>query len=344
MRNSAIILCMALLGMLSCSKHDVDDAAPLYPIQFGQPYVESSTKGYNPSHTTGSLDEITVYGSATVEEGEVITTTNIFPGIAVTKGSTGWGYDNQYQQYWFAHTEYEFVAVAGAGEGVSVNTGSNGIPVSLDYNVAGQQDLLLDTHYHGIHGDIHQEAGHKTTTINFVMNHLLSKVKFTFKNGHPLNSGIELAVKDVKIKNAYGTATYTLAQGATEAPWGSWGAQSGSQELNFGNATTSAQKDSPNFDFITTSNGSGICSNHQMMMIPGEYSGTEVTFTVELYMYPQMIMGESAQRALLATKDYTRTLPDFTLQQGKCYNILTGIEMQLDEVTFQIHQTTGWEN
>lgn len=334
------------MGLASCDKHDLKDAAPLYPIEFGQPHVESSTRGYNPSYSTVSLDEITVYGTVTTTDAVAQTTVtdNLFPGITVSKGSQGWSYDKQYEQYWFDEKKYEFVALAGAGQGAGVTTDAIGMPQSITCDVAQQQDLLLDIYKYGTHGDIFQSDGHKTTTVNFVMNHLLSKMKFTFRNGHPLNSGLEIVVKDIKIKNAPKSGTYTLTSEATQAPWGTWGPLSGEQELDFGNATFSPNKNSPDGDYITTSHGEGITSNHQVLMLPGEYQGIEVTFTAELYMNPVNIYGQQAQRGLLQTKQYSRTLPAFTLKQGKCYNIFTSIEMDMDLVTFQIHQTTGWDN
>lgn len=341
MRNKAIIFCLALMGVVSCSKHDVEDAAPLSPIVFGQPHVENSTKAYNPAYSTGSLEEMTVYGTGTQEQLGQPVTRNIFYGVTVSKGARGWEYDHQYEQYWHEGNQYEFVAVAGTDK-EQVMTDSNGMPAKISYSVAGQQDLLMDKYAYGIHGDRFQEQGSKNTTVNFVLSHLLSKVKFTFRNGHPLNSGLELVIKDVKIKNAHSTATYALNPQATETPWGNWEQVSGQQELNFGNVTFSPDKNAPG-DYLTTSH-TGISTNHQMLMIPGEYTEAEVTFTVELYMNPVMIMGENAQRALLETRQYTRTLPSFTLQQGKCYNIHTSVEMDLNRITFDIHQTTGWEN
>ena len=123
--------------------------------------------------------------------------------------------------------------------------------------------------------ELYSKADDKTTDqeittdlgkVGFTFKHLLSRVKFTFKNTFPANAAAKISVKDVKITDAYQNGTITPAE--ENAVW------------NATNNTLSVVFASDNVKDLVADTGSG--ETEHMYLIPVASPQYTVTFTVVL--------------------------------------------------------------
>lgn len=204
--------------LVSCAKEDVVREAEGEAIQFGNAFVENSTRAAaatDPSYsTTGNgvaLTQFNVYGAV---EG-----VNIFNGNAVTKGDAGYGDAwtlNGAKQYWINGADYEFVAVVDGNKTVKVGetdvvvtstaTNASGIPTAITYNSDGATDLLC--------ARVERLDNSDTSVVAFDFTHLLSKVKFSVKNTtDAAATNYRIVLTEAKITGALASNTYNV--GAT---------------------------------------------------------------------------------------------------------------------------------
>ena len=112
--------------------------------------------------------------------------------------------------------------------------------------------------------------------VAFTFRHLLSKVKFSFKNGYNA-SNATIKVYDITINNAYESANVAL--NATSTTWSDW-AQNDTTPLTleFGAATADDTNTAAAYAYNTT-----LESYNELFLIPGAITGGyEVSFKVAL--------------------------------------------------------------
>lgn len=184
----------AVLAMIACNRDEVVDVQQSSFITFGDSFVEVKTRAAaDPSTTTASISAFDVWGFIGQPSGTV------FNKERVTKGENGWSYQNL--QYWTPEDKFYFHAVSPVDDSnIVVDTeemNTEGLGNIAFTNVNGTTDLLYAT--------LPIETGNvfpyydKKVTLKFM--HLLSKIKFTFKNGFT-NENTSLVVKNIKIVNA----------------------------------------------------------------------------------------------------------------------------------------------
>jgi hypothetical protein len=184
----------AVLAMIACNRDEVVDVQQSSFITFGDSFVEVKTRAAaDPSTTTTSISAFDVWGFIGQPSGTV------FNKERVTKGENGWSYQNL--QYWTPEDKFYFHAVSPVDDSnIVVDTkemNTEGLGNIAFTNVNGTTDLLYAT--------LPIETGNvfpyydKKVTLKFM--HLLSKIKFTFKNGFT-NENTSLVVKNIKIVNA----------------------------------------------------------------------------------------------------------------------------------------------
>ena len=184
----------AVLAMIACNRDEVVDVQQSSFITFGDSFVEVKTRAAaDPSTTTASLSAFDVWGFLGQPSGTV------FDKERVTKGENGWSYQNL--QYWTPEDKFYFHAVSPVDDSnIVVDTkemNTEGLGNIAFTNVNGTTDLLYAT--------LPIETGNvfpyydDKVTLKFM--HLLSKIKFTFKNGFT-NENTSLVVKNIKIVNA----------------------------------------------------------------------------------------------------------------------------------------------
>ena len=266
--------------LVSCAKEDVVSQAAPEAIGFDNAFVENSTRSVNdPSFSNTNLfANFGVFG--TVEGAKLFDNTTV-SGNAL---NGTWLYEGT--QYWITGAKYNFAAVA--PQTVKVNdvdtpvytnasfattsTGENAEKVytgttTLSFENNGTTDLLYA--YATAEGKVSGNA-----TVGFTFRHTLSKVKFSFENGYNA-SNATIKVYDVKIDNAYATATATLGETST-----AWANHDGILVLDFGNASdaeaTTGVKESAE---VAYAYGKTYESLNERFLIPG--IAPEETYTVK---------------------------------------------------------------
>lgn len=164
-------------------------------------------------------------------------------------------------------------------------------------NKTGETDLI----YAGKIADIYR-GGTCPAAVNLNFNHLLSRVRFLFKNA--MDDGSVVTVSKVKITNAYSKGTATLGENLADVVW----TPTEPKELVFGNMTGKV-------DEVT-----GI-SDHKYM-IPATATDYNITFEVtrvhhgvtDIYNHSAKISGlvleKNKSYQLAATLDATNIDPE----------------------------------
>lgn len=124
-------------------------------------------------------------------------------------------------------------------------------------------------------------------------NHMLSRVRFQFKNG--MDDGSKLTVTDVKITDAYTNGTATLAENLNALTWTT---ETTTGNLAFDNAETVGFAQSE------------VCTTGHKYMIPAE-KAYNVTFTVT-----------REYNGVTDSYNHNVTLPVTTMTQGLSYQFV----------------------
>lgn len=349
MKKILIALC-AVATLASCTKNEVlsyDKEA----IGFDNAFVDNATRSVvDLSYTNENLfTDFQVYGY--VEGAPLFNEDNSGVTVAGSGINGEWNYTGT--QYWIAGAHYNFSAVAPFTNGgwEKIDT-TDATQTTLSFTNNGTTDLLYaqnDTY-------TAKTDGTQNGKVGFTFRHVLSKVKFSFKNAYnATNSSIR--VKDIKILNPYKTGNVVLkaTTAATPTEWSNQ-AVDANFVLNFGNAAlnetdNSATKDENDkgcaFGYDTT-----IESYKELFMIPGATTNTLtnadgsitynyiVEFTVELLVNSQEI------------KQYTHTIyTTFAPEPGKAYDLVATIDAtNIDPTTsqepieFTVTTITDWVN
>lgn len=268
----------------SCSSDDtVEVAKNSKAISFSS-FVDKSVRATDTN--LANLDSISVYGWRGDDQ--------LFDAQTVTIADDGTGSYSPIV-YWEGGKTYAFEAIA-------PHSGKNGVTfvaAKTGGTITFVNDAETDLMY--------SKAADKTTdanitsdpgTVNFTFKHLLSRVKFTFKNGFAVNDAAKITVKDVKITNAFKNASIT-----PNAVNATWETEAGSNNLsvNFGKTAD---------DIIAQASG----ETTQMYLIPVAVPTYTVTFTVEL--------NQNGVKS-----DYTHTATITTgMEIGKSYNFTATLD------------------
>lgn len=301
---------LAIAAIVSCNKAEVLQVNSDNAIAFDTPFVENATKAmYSEENLFTSFK---VYG--TVSDGTQ--TSNIFAGVDVIGSGLGasgtWAYNEAYKQYWAEGKKYNFTALVGTALMDEITTDANGMPTSVTYSVAKQEDILYAK------SDQYIGLAANNPTVEFTFNHLLSKAKFTFINGFESSSNMDVTISNIQITNAASTATVTLPD--------SWGAAtSANATVEFGNGEA---KISPNVSTESTS---------EMLLIPNPeniITDLSISFKVTL----------STGDVTLSEKTHTASV-SVNLQPGYSYNFvgtLSGTSESLEEIEFTVAGLPDW--
>ena len=180
-----VLLSVLAVGMLTaCSQDETVDMQAPSQIAFAGAFVDNVTRAaVDPSITTETIKNFSVWGYVD-NKGETGTTLGqVFNDVTVSNNNGVWTYNPL--QYWAPNNQYHFFALSTntetdyKGEVGKESLAQNGIGEISFTNVDGSEDLLYAT--------AEATTGASITTapapVKFVFDHLLSKVKFTFKNG-----------------------------------------------------------------------------------------------------------------------------------------------------------------
>lgn len=280
------IAIVALAAATACSNSEIV-SVNREAIGFDNAFINNSVRSVEtPGYSQSSMfNDFSVFGFV---EGAVL-----FNGVEVSKNgsgldadkyagqiSTDWKYEGT--QYWIAGANYDFYAIAPYSGGWAVKEGTTPTDAgaTLTFTTTdGTQDLL----YTNIVAKQGAVSGNTAVAFNF--KHILSKVKFSFKNGYNA-SAATICVRDIKITNANESGEVALAAAA------SWSNQSGTKAIAFGNATTEATyatdatvDNLANYDYAYNTT---VESYYERLLIPGEEEWN-ISFIVELLVSGQKI-------------------------------------------------------
>ena len=313
MKKQLAIVCAAL-GMVACMQEGVVTVQQ-NAISFKGAFVDNATRAAeDPSTTLENITNFNVWGFMDQPSGYV------FTGDKVEKAGDAWTYANT--QYWAPNHTYYFAAVSPAdSQAWSLETsGANtyGPGVLTFTNANGTEDLLYAaTSVETPQYDDLQAEGMEAVKLQF--NHLLSKVKFSFKNGFATDN-MSLEVEEIKM-TAPEKGTIDLA---VENWWDNddWKVE-GTKTLEFGNVALLAagQKDECTYERLT-------------LPVDKAYE-YKVEFTVVLY--------TGAVEALRTTK--TTAISGVALEMGKAYNFTAEINpenLHLPSIEFEVEEVKDW--
>ena len=292
----------ALVAMASCATEDIVSSAAPEAISFDSAFVDNSTRSnYDPSYTNTNLfPDFAAFARVNGAE--------LFNNKEVTgSGINGtWTYDGT--QYWVKGAKYNFAAIAprtvtGGGywknATTSVNTDFSAITTEFDFRSTSATDLL----YAEVENITGKASGN--SKIGFSFRHLLSKVKFSFKNDYSTEA-FSIKVYDVQIENAYIDGHVKVTKNATE-----WTASTDSGNfcpIAVGNVNVDGAASTVASPF---GNGTTLESHSECFLIPGAVpGGYEVTFKVDL------LVGET----LIDTYEHS-AIVDFAPAPGMAYDI-----------------------
>lgn len=306
------ILSAAILATLASCNYNNTIATNYEAIQFGNAFVDNNVRATDPSYSgTKELTDINVYGA-------INGTVNIFNATPVggNVGDATWTIKDGTTQYWIEGADYEFAAVADVADlTTDVVANAGGIPTSLKYDAASQDDIL----YAYLSRN---DVAAPYSVVDFSFKHLLSKVNVTFKNTTAGDvDDYNIDVKDIKITNPYKSATYEITNNSTNGTWsGAWNEDSAVVDANY--ATEFG-------DILDVKNGKDATIETEMLLIPTTQDLT-ITFTVDICNGDDVIT--STPYSMAITTD---------LLQGCSYNVTISQSLGT-KIQFTVSENPEW--
>lgn len=281
-------------------------------ITFENAFVDNATRtAADPSTTTDKLTAFDVWGFVKEYDGTV------FVDQDVTHNGVAWGYEGT--QFWAPNQPYYFAALAPMNSenlGHVLATGEAaklGLGTLTFTNENGTEDVLYATSQVTSKG-----ANMPNDPVKFQFKHLLSKVKFTFKNGFITNNA------SVKVTNIKMTAPAKASINVAQADYSkAWTLENEKVTLAFG-------------DVQQLTYGQDAECADERLTIPATSSYVyTITFDVELFMGAQSVYNVSK----------TSTVTGVELEMGKAYNFSAEINpdnLELDTITFDVIEVEDW--
>ena len=190
MKKYLFIGIAATAMLASCTNDEIVEVAPQgNAIAFSNAFVDKATRATDVTE----VSEIIVNGWRT----KGTTTEQNFSNQKVTKSGGTWTYDPV--QYWDANYSYVFETAYNVGNNVATWAPANAGGTITVNNNDGETDVL--------YARVEKAAGNQTT-VEFTYNHMLSRVKFSFKNAFESTAAATITVTDVTLK-AYTSASVT---------------------------------------------------------------------------------------------------------------------------------------
>lgn len=326
MKKILFIGLVAATMLAGCSNDETIEVSDTSrAIAFNDVFVDKSTRATD--ITTSNIEDFAVYGF--IEN----TSACVFDKEKVYKEAGSWKYDNT--QYWLPEKKYFFTAIAPFdGNWEYTPTNVNAGTLTFNCSVAsGGKDLVwaqaLGDNGGGIQYGTNGKIESQPDAVAFTFNHLLSRVKFTFKNSFT-NETSNLKVESVNVNYALKHATIDLSSTSSDLVWKK-GATDGNYTMNFGQA-------SPESGSYIAINNTGV-TEHKYM-IPEDQKNIAVNFTVSLY------VDESLQE----TYSHTLTIEQFDMKMGYSYNFI--VELTPDNITpgglfpieFTVEEVEEWND
>ena len=315
-----LVFALATIGMVACFNEEVVQLPKSDTIRFADAYINNSTravKAEDPSTTKATLEAFDVWAYMTSTSGTVL----VDEDVKLDGGD--WDYANL--QYWTPNKNYFFAALApmnsnnwdlDTDEAVfGDDTVDGGAGLVTFTNVDGSEDLLYAT-AKVTTPDMSVLQSQGMETVKFQFQHLLSKVKFTFKNGF-LTDNATIKVENIKM-TAPKSGSINLGTGYD---WELDDVQAGVYE--FGNAGTIAKQLTAECD-------------DERLTIP---AAADYTYTIDF----KVTLYYGDEEAYSVEK--TSTVTGVALEMGKAYNFVAEItpdNLNLLPIVFEVVGVDEW--
>lgn len=307
-----LIFALAAMGMVACVKEEVTLVPEGSAISFENAFISNSTRGaVDPSTNSNTLTGFNVWGFVKEYDG------TIFTKKEVKKVDGVWGYDGT--QFWVPNQPYYFAALAPMNsanwdvELAKDEAAKLGLGTVKFENIDGTEDLLYAKKKVDSKG-----LNEEMESVKFQFQHLLSKVKFTFKNGFPTETA-SIIVSDVKME-VPASAEIDLAQADYSKAWSNY---SGTTVLEFGNV-----------EKLSYTKAAEVANERLTIPTPASQEYI-ITFHVELFMGALSVY----------EVDMTSKVTGHELAMGNAYNFTAEINnesLQLQEIVFDIQVVDSW--
>ena len=309
-----LILGVAALGFAACVQENVVETPLGDAITFENAFIDNATKAaVDPSTTTSSLTEFDAWGFVKEYDGTV------FVDQDVTLNNGVWGY--QGTQFWAPNQPYYFAALApmnSANLDHELATGDAaklGLGTLTFTNVDGTEDVL-----YAATQMTSKAINQPNDPVSFQFKHLLSKVKFTFKNGFITDNA------SIKVTNIKMTAPAKASINVAQADYSkAWALENQTVTLAFGDVEQ------------LTFGQNAECADERLTIPAAATYEYTVTFDVELFMGAQSVYNVSK----------TSKVTGEELEMGKAYNFSAEINpdnLELDAITFDVIEVEDWVN
>lgn len=318
---------MAALSLAACTSDEVMNVAERQAITFDDAFVDNSTRAaLDGSYTSANLQEFQVYGTITgggMGEG----TANIFNGERVVRGNSlgmgdTWSYDKNNTQYWIPGNTYNFVAIADGNipNETKVALDGNEMPTTIEVLAASAQNDILVTEPR----NINYEAGNDTK-VSFVFNHILSKVKFTFKNTVTTDNGYAYKVSNIAINNAVNNADYNVSTGT-------WNIKDTHTDycLLFGNAVEEGTEEGA--EAVSIGYDSKAESNFDRLIIPTNES---LLITFNYHLLKDGVVIDYQEGVTINTNA-------IEFEAAHAYNLIVSLGNPGEPITFDVVTVKDW--
>ena len=334
--KKVLLSIFAVAAMASCVQSE--DVNPQQLIDFGSPFVGGTTKAIDYSYGANKLlKDIYVYGSLVGTAGkpvEVFDYTHVYT-TGATDAIHGQKWQCETPKYWVKGADYKFVALAGvATKDVVTEYALPSVDAYLPSNITfagdGKTDLLLSAVGRG------NAKSSDNETVKFAMQHLLSKVKFTF-NATTLGDNY-YQVTDIKIANAYtqGNCAISYTGNVDDSDWAATTAwtTTGTAGVNFGHATNATTESA---EAANIGSGASVTSNYDHLVVPCDYpAGSELQVSFKLALYDQ-----SGVEINVPTEKTAKVA--INLQSGYQYNFIVNLESQ-QLIDFTVSGAPTWNS
>ena len=325
--KKTLIAVLALAAAAACNKAEVVEQNPTNAIAFENVFVDNAVKSVvDPSYKDGNMfSDFAVYGFV---EGATLFNGNTVSQKITNNDLTNYTWKYEGTQYWIAGANYNFCAIAPKTNGgwTSVTSAQN----TTDYTV----NTSFSFTNNGVTDLLYADSGKKmgavsgNDVVEFTFRHLLSKVKFSFKNGYNA-SNATIKVSKVKITNAHKTGDVDLTAAAT-----TWTNLQSSLELDFGSAVNDEDNVADAYAYNTT-----LESYNELFLIPSATYSYTITFHVDLLVNGTSI-GEGYNHEVTV---------EFAPEAGHAYDINAEItasnidpEHAQEPIEFTVAALPGW--
>ena len=303
MKKTLLVLGCAAAMFAGCSNDETVEVAEKQAIDFTS-FVDKSTRAAVDYDNT-NLTSVWVYGWRSNSAGD----TQLFNETKLTKSGTDWTYSPL--KYWEPGYSYTFEAIAPQpGTGTNITFTPNKSASKLGFTNNTETDLIYASASKDLTSETYSTLTRSPGEVELTFKHLLSRVKFTFKNALDASSQAKITVTDVKITNASSIGEIDFNTGLK------WQMTNSDLEVSF---------DPSDADALTNLDPNATGDTEHKYLIPIDGAAYNVTFTVEL-----------DQDGVKSTAKRTATIPAMTYEMGKSYNFIAEISLFPIEFTVSV--------